>query len=113
MMGTRLRDSGSYANLPPTATREGCEREAVLCFVLRHFRRSLPPPPPLVSVSLKLKFWPLDPFRPISNMFIPEGFPAHPHRGFQTVTYAMKVCMLRREGAERGTSRGRTQMPYS
>lgn len=46
-----------------------------------------------------MKFWPLDPFRPISNMFIPEGFPAHPHRGFQTVTYAMKVRMVRRSGA--------------
>lgn len=49
-----------------------------------------------------MKFWPLDPFRPISNMFIPEGFPAHPHRGFQTVTYAMKVCMVWSQGGGLG-----------
>ncbi|CAM9518461.1 unnamed protein product [Pylaiella littoralis] len=42
-------------------------------------------------------FWPLDPIRPISNMFFPEGFPAHPHRGFQTVTYVMKGGMVHRD----------------
>ncbi|CAM9892698.1 unnamed protein product [Ectocarpus fasciculatus] len=42
-------------------------------------------------------FWPLDPFRPISNMFVPEGFPAHPHRGFQTVTYVMRGGMVHRD----------------
>ena len=36
-------------------------------------------------------FWPLDPFRLASSLIIPEGFPAHPHRGFQTVTYVMRV----------------------
>lgn len=36
-------------------------------------------------------FWPLDPIRQLSNVIQPEGFPAHPHRGFQTVTYIMRV----------------------
>ena len=36
-------------------------------------------------------FWPLDPVRVAQKFIVPEGFPAHPHRGFQTVTYVMKV----------------------
>ena len=67
-----------------------------------------PPPPPFFCVPRwNEKFWPLDPFRPISNMFIPEGFPAHPHRGFQTVTYAMKVRIVRRQGGGREIDEGR------
>jgi redox-sensitive bicupin YhaK (pirin superfamily) len=31
-----------------------------------------------------------DPVRYIQRTFFPEGFPAHPHRGFITVTYIMK-----------------------
>lgn len=36
-------------------------------------------------------FWPLDPLRHLLKLFFSEGFPAHPHRGFQTVTYVMKA----------------------
>ncbi|CAM9817967.1 unnamed protein product [Phaeothamnion confervicola] len=36
-------------------------------------------------------FHPWDPIRPIFRFFLPEGFPAHPHRGFSTVTYVLKV----------------------
>ncbi|KAG5180133.1 RmlC-like cupin domain-containing protein [Tribonema minus] len=42
-------------------------------------------------------FYPLDPFRPISNLLLPEGFPSHPHRGFQTVTYVMEGGMVHRD----------------
>ncbi|CAM9996035.1 unnamed protein product, partial [Hapterophycus canaliculatus] len=53
--------------------------------------------PFIMFVHHRHTFWPLDPFRPISNMFVPEGFPAHPHRGFQTVTYVMKGGMVHRD----------------
>ncbi|CAM9222225.1 unnamed protein product [Scytosiphon promiscuus] len=53
--------------------------------------------PFIMLVHHRHTFWPLDPFRPISNMFVPEGFPAHPHRGFQTVTYVMKGGMVHRD----------------
>lgn len=36
-------------------------------------------------------FWPLDPIRHALKYVLPEGFPAHAHRGFQTVTYVMQV----------------------
>ncbi|CAM9327222.1 unnamed protein product, partial [Choristocarpus tenellus] len=42
-------------------------------------------------------FWPLDPFRPLSKLIVQEGFPSHPHRGFQTVTYVMKGSMTHRD----------------
>jgi hypothetical protein len=35
-------------------------------------------------------FAPWDPLRYIQRTFFPEGFPAHPHRGFVTVTYFLK-----------------------
>ncbi|CAB1116796.1 unnamed protein product [Ectocarpus sp. CCAP 1310/34] len=53
--------------------------------------------PFIMLVHHRHTFWPLDPFRPISNMFVPEGFPAHPHRGFQTVTYVMRGGMVHRD----------------
>jgi hypothetical protein len=39
-------------------------------------------------------FHPLDPFRYIQRTFFPEGFPAHPHRGFITITYILHVRIL-------------------
>eukprot|EP00904_Undaria_pinnatifida_P007578 jgi/Undpi1/3950/HiC_scaffold_16.g07318.m1 len=42
-------------------------------------------------------FWPLDPVRVAQKFIVPEGFPAHPHRGFQTVTYVMKGGMVHRD----------------
>mmetsp|Transcript_37969 Transcript_37969/g.83393 ORF Transcript_37969/g.83393 Transcript_37969/m.83393 type:complete len:301 (-) Transcript_37969:13-915(-) len=35
-------------------------------------------------------FAPWDPLRYIQRTFFPEGFPAHPHRGFITVTYVLR-----------------------
>ena len=34
-------------------------------------------------------FTPNDPMRLITNLLLPEGFPAHPHSGFSTVTYCI------------------------
>jgi hypothetical protein len=36
-------------------------------------------------------FHALDPLRYIQRTFFPEGFPAHPHRGFITITYILHV----------------------
>lgn len=38
-----------------------------------------------------------DPVRYIQKTFFPEGFPAHPHRGFVTVTYCLKGGMIHRD----------------
>lgn len=49
--------------------------------------------PFVLFVHHRHTFWPLDPIRYLAQLFIPEGFPAHPHRGFQTVTYVMRVSV--------------------
>ena len=38
-----------------------------------------------------------DPVKYIQQTFFPEGFPAHPHRGFITVTYCLKGGMIHRD----------------
>lgn len=38
-----------------------------------------------------------DPVRYLQRTFFPEGFPAHPHRGFITVTYVLKGGFLHRD----------------
>jgi len=38
-----------------------------------------------------------DPLRYIQRTFFPEGFPAHPHRGFITVTYFLRGGFLHRD----------------
>ena len=38
-----------------------------------------------------------DPVKYIQQIFFPEGFPAHPHRGFITVTYCLKGGMIHRD----------------
>lgn len=38
-----------------------------------------------------------DPIRAIQATFFPEGFPAHPHRGFITVTYILKGGFFHRD----------------
>jgi quercetin 2,3-dioxygenase len=42
--------------------------------------------PFLLLVHHKHSFTPFDPFRTITNLITPEGFPAHAHAGFSTVT---------------------------
>lgn len=42
-------------------------------------------------------FAPWDPLRFLQRTFFPEGFPAHPHRGFVTVTYFLDGGFLHRD----------------
>jgi redox-sensitive bicupin YhaK (pirin superfamily) len=39
----------------------------------------------------------LDPLRYIQRTFFPEGFPAHPHRGFVTITYILHGGFIHRD----------------
>lgn len=39
----------------------------------------------------------VDPFRYVFRMLLPEGFPAHPHRGFETVTYVLRGGLVHRD----------------
>ena len=42
-------------------------------------------------------FAPLDPFREFTKFVLPEGFPAHPHSGFSTVTYCIDGGLRHRD----------------
>ena len=42
-------------------------------------------------------FTPFDPFRAATRLFLPEGFPAHPHSGFDTVTITMTGGLRHRD----------------
>jgi len=46
--------------------------------------------PFIMLVHHSHSFFGLDPLRYFQRTFFPEGFPAHPHRGFVTVTYILK-----------------------
>jgi len=46
--------------------------------------------PFIMLVHHRHSFAPWDPLRYIQRTFFPEGFPAHPHRGFVTVTYFLQ-----------------------
>lgn len=42
-------------------------------------------------------FGAFDPLRYAFRLLLPEGFPAHPHRGFETVTYVLKGGLVHRD----------------
>mmetsp|Transcript_16093 Transcript_16093/g.31875 ORF Transcript_16093/g.31875 Transcript_16093/m.31875 type:complete len:449 (+) Transcript_16093:211-1557(+) len=53
--------------------------------------------PFVLMVHHRHAFMNWDPIRYIQQTFFPEGFPAHPHRGFITVTYCLKGGMIHRD----------------
>ena len=56
-------------------------------------------------------FTPLDPIRKITELLLPEGFPAHPHSGFSTLTYTVEGGLAHRdsEGLKMSYGDGDTQ----
>jgi len=42
-------------------------------------------------------FTPFDPIRALTTFVLPEGFPAHPHSGFDTVTYCLEGGLVHRD----------------
>ncbi|GAB5035316.1 pirin-like protein [Nannochloropsis oceanica] len=53
--------------------------------------------PFLMNVHHRHSFLKLDPFRWLQALIFPEGFPAHPHAGFNTLTYVLKGQMKHRD----------------
>ena len=53
--------------------------------------------PFLLLVHHTHSFMPFDPVRPITNLIVPEGFPAHPHSGFGTLTFTLKGGLRHRD----------------
>mmetsp|Transcript_87593 Transcript_87593/g.151663 ORF Transcript_87593/g.151663 Transcript_87593/m.151663 type:complete len:493 (+) Transcript_87593:91-1569(+) len=45
--------------------------------------------PFVLAVHHRHSFLKFDPFRAAFRFLLPEGFPAHPHRGFETLTYVL------------------------
>lgn len=78
--------------------------------------------PFIMLVHHRHSFFKFDPLRLFQSTFIlPEGFPAHPHRGFITVTYFMKggfthrdsVGIQQKYGALRDNYKHHTQWLYT
>ena len=53
--------------------------------------------PFLLLVHHTHSFTPFDPMRPVTNLLLPEGFPAHPHSGFGTLTITLKGGLRHRD----------------
>lgn len=53
--------------------------------------------PFVLLVHHRHRFSPWDPIRPIFRLLLPEGFPAHPHRGFETVTMTVHGGLVHRD----------------
>jgi len=58
---------------------------------------SLNADPFVLLVHHRHAFSMLDPVRPLFRLLLPEGFPAHPHRGFETVTMTIKGGLRHRD----------------
>lgn len=67
--------------------------------------------PFLLLVHHTHSFMPLDLLRLATNLVLPEGFPAHPHSGFDTVTYCIEGGLRHRdsEGVRMTYGEGDTQ----
>lgn len=53
--------------------------------------------PFLLLVHHRHSFWPVDPIRSLTKLLIPEGFPAHAHAGFDTVTITLRGGLRHRD----------------
>jgi len=53
--------------------------------------------PFILLVHHRHAFLPFDPIRPLFRLLLPERFPAHPHRGFETVTMTLKGGLKHRD----------------
>jgi redox-sensitive bicupin YhaK (pirin superfamily) len=58
-------------------------------------------------------FFALDPVRFLQRTFFPEGFPAHPHRGFITITYILQGGFTHRDSQGVKQSYGADQERYN
>lgn len=53
--------------------------------------------PFILLVHHRHRFDGWDPIRPLFRLLLPEGFPAHPHRGFETVTITLQGGLTHRD----------------
>ncbi|CAE7818149.1 unnamed protein product [Symbiodinium sp. CCMP2456] len=61
------------------------------------FRDTTASDPFLLVAHHRHSFNAFDPFRYLFRFLLPEGFPAHPHRGFETVTYVLRGGLVHRD----------------
>jgi len=61
------------------------------------FRNTESTDPFLLVAHHRHSFLAFDPFRYVFRFLLPEGFPAHPHRGFETVTYVLRGGFIHRD----------------